>query len=50
MERKFITLKLIKFLHFTFPVETGCIEDDDDKCIEDSNDEYIENGYKYEDG
>lgn len=32
------------------PVETGCIEDDDDKCIEDSNDEYIENGYKYEDG
>ena len=33
-----------------FPVETGCIEDDDDKCIEDSNDEYIENGYKYEDG
>ena len=33
-----------------FPVETGCIEDDDDKCIEDSNDEYIENGYKDEDG
>ena len=33
-----------------FPVETGCIEDDDDKCIEDSNGEYIENGYKYEDG
>lgn len=47
MERKFITLKLIKFLFFIYPVEVGYIEGDDDKCIEDDHEEYIEGEYKY---
>lgn len=47
MERKFITLKLIKFLFFIYPVEVAYIEGDDDKCIEDDHEEYIEGEYKY---